>query len=380
MDIRAALIIAVAGLAVAAQVPQQTALGDGSHHQVASLVRGVLARHEAVFSGRFVYRRVTVSTTPEGDTKCADERVRFSLMGDSWALRYTLKGEATLGSSTAGTIASEVVQLNHKGSLVEYSSTNTEIDQEGETRKATQDYATLQTARPVDLDNEPPPYFAGTFWHKKSADYVKNNRSRARFAGVDEIDGVPVSIVEWEVPTEEIFDAFHATNDLLKNGGLLRLYVAPSLGHALPRIEHVAPSGEVHATYESSGFREVAKGLFFPQETSRHTTGTDRVSGFTWRYAFEQIDDVNEPIAEGDFLAVLPEGTDVADLREPGRQGITLSHARESVELPEGPPLLSQVADKRSAWRAWVIGASTVIIVVIVVLAVFRRRGKRSSC
>jgi len=366
------LLFAVADLAIACQMALPMVARGEPGHPVGALVDGVLAREKAVFSGRFVYRRIAVSNAPKGDEVVADEQVQFSLMGDSWALRSTF-------TSGAPSIEARLCQISHNGSLVDYQAVDSSVGKnKGEVRR-TVHCATLRKARPVDQCNEPPPFFAGTLWHKSTARYVEVNQTKARFLGIDEMDGMAVSIIEWEVPAEEIYDAFYAVNDLLKEGGVLRLFVAPDLGYTLPKIEHVAHSGKVQTVYRSRDFREVAEGLFFPREIVQHTNGADGQSGFTWKYVFQRIEGVNEPVDEDEFLVSLPEGTLVADLREPGRRGTILSRPIESDVLPEAPLLSSHEGDPKS-WSGWrvVLLALNIVVVVVVGVWVAGRRWKLS--
>ena len=102
-----------------------------------------------------------------------------------------------------------------------------------------------------------PPLFAGTFWYSTTRDFVKANAAAAKRLGPATVDGVPVEVFEWTVSPAERDKAFHGFNALTRNGGKLRLNVAPSLGHVLPRIEYVGEGGVVAAVFSATEFRKV---------------------------------------------------------------------------------------------------------------------------
>jgi len=352
------------------------AQADPSADTVSSLVAGVLARERAVISGRFVYRRTTISRRVEGERTETGEPVHFTFMGESWTLRQRISGSLDDKMASFRDLEAEMVSVNHKGSLVNYN-----VTKYGKDQNKVSSYSTLENAKAVNEANETPPYFAGTIWHKTTVAYIQRNGDKARLSGTGEVDDVTVDVLEWDVAGADDCDAFYAVNDLLEDGGILRLYVAPDLGYALPKIEHVGRSGEVHAVYRSRDFRRVADGVYFPQETSRQTRGVDSRKGFTWKYTFELIEDVNEPIDEKEFIIELPQGTQVADIRKPGQRGVIIRRSAESDMLPTRLPELAgtQHVGSPSRWRIWLLAVNVVVFLSVLAWFGWRRWKLRAS-
>jgi len=266
--------------------------------QPADLIVGVVARAKAIVSGRITYafksesfvgqKPVNPITLPEVTTSFSDS---------SWADRA--KG-------------SHVVRINHDGYFLEFVQTP---QRDGSVRPG----ATLSPRKPLENRAElnSPPIFAGSFWHREQLRYIEKHANDFGFVETSVIQAVPVTILELPVAAEQAREAFHILPPALKQGGMIRLYIAPQLGFVLPRIEFVAPSNEIAQSYEAMDFSEVAPGIYFPRRIWNETHaagGANRYRGeFTVRGEL-----INEAIPEEDFVVELPIGTRVQDAHEPG--------------------------------------------------------------
>jgi hypothetical protein len=263
---------------------------DSAH----SLVKGVLARCDAVFSGRLKYHMTGAFTNKplHHDCECL-----FTFSWPSWALHYVDEGGGSI--------------VTHKGKRVEFA--RSARDEQGNPRHI------AHVAMPMEIKATwpYPPFHAGTIWHNNTRMYISRNATRARLGGKAQLDGVAVQVIEWDVSSEDRYRAFHLIGPMLQQGGTLRLYVAPQLGFALPLIEHIAPNGKPHQRFSSSEFSEDAPGIYFPR---RFELKTFDATGPTSYLAFDihEVLQLNQPIPDSEFKLSFPKGTSVAD----GRSGV----------------------------------------------------------
>ncbi len=325
------------------------AKSDELHLTPDSLVDGVLARAEAIFSGRFEYR---VTSGDASSTKQPQEtRAGFILSGPSW--RIDDRGF-------------HVESINYRGKYYEVrrtpqpdGSTHTSLE-----IRATQDLFSMAPPRP--------PYFAGTLWHKSTIEYIRLHKSSARVAGEKTIAGIPTSIIEWDISASDKFGAFHAITQPLMNGGVLRLFVAPQLGYALPRVEHVDRQGNVETRFEATGFREVNQGIYMPKFLLYQVFEKGGAPGWYNRYEVVQVDGINQPIPDEAFSTSLPIGTVVADRATNTSHDFVVGNLGGS--LADVDARIENAAQPR--WRvgryAMVVGSAIGILFCITVL-IWRR-------
>ncbi len=244
-----------------------------------NLIAGLLARSTAITSGRFEYHlRVEIAGRVERDSD-----YRFSFSGEDWA---------------ALDLRSRYARVNHGGRLLTYAETP-------------------QGGGRLDIDfsespfkNPPfPPVRAGTLWNSSTGQFVRERASKARLLGDEDVNGVKTLALEWDVDPEEKYLAFRAISGMLKEGGKVRLYAAPQLGHALLRIEHVDRFGTVQDRYDYSEFQEVAPRIHVPKMCRLG------VGDYRQEYCLTKIENINTRLLSDDFILSIPAGTSVQDIR-----------------------------------------------------------------
>jgi hypothetical protein len=255
------------------------------------VVQGVLSRAEAIFSARLEYREQHGFGIPP--KLSLEAKLKASFSGSSWAFRCPSSG----GSAT-----------NHNGKWVGWTKGDP-------TTGAAADYLVIKRPEPVDKTFPPAiPTFAGSFWFQTTKEYVNDHRRDAVLKGPSEANGIPVVVLEWSVPKDSVFKAFEAVGDLTRNGGVLRLFVAPQLGYVLPRVEHVGFGGGVEQRFEASDFVEAAPSIFIPKQFSCQIYNGGK-PGHNVRYEITHLEKVNEVLPEEDFILHVPQGAQVSDQR-----------------------------------------------------------------
>ncbi len=336
-------------------VPQRTTAQSSP-----SAVKGVLGRAEVVFSGDIQYT-LNDQVFLAGGPKYQDAK-HFVFMFPSWIVREEEGGG---------------VQLNHNGKYIEY------------VLNPQPDGAIIRNVvvrRPQSPDDPPPapPFFAGTFWHKRTREFIRDRVRQAHRAGEATIAGVPTIILEWKVSRPELTPAFGGFNDLTQDGGLLRVYAAPSLGYVLPRIEFLGGGGKVMDEYQAEGFHEVAQGLYFPTTMSCNVYNSHGLVQTTL-YRLTAVSHINEPIPDSEFQIDIPRGTTVMDERSgksaliyrTGDVGLPADVASELGDVMSMPP--NSVQANSMAWweilaAGFVAGCVLFALYLIVLPRLYRRR------
>lgn len=343
-------------------------------------VERALARGEAVFSGRMTY---SVASGKSGSGGVPD-RYDFTFSGASWKKVWARDAGTVPRSFSKGVLPpgvdpkavpplsglQELTRVCHRGRMVEYQSVPQD---DGKVRKT----ARVGAGGTVMREEFPPlPQYVGTFWLAETQKYVAENRARGKLKGNDKIGGQDVVVYEWTVPASDISAAFRSFNDQTKDGGLLRAYIAPTLGYAVPRIEHVGVSGKVGAVFEASDFVQY-NGIHFPRSARLQYVGPDGPT-FAIDYKIERVAAVNEAIPDAEFVVLLPVGTEVADARD-GKQSI-IFEVTDPGSIPASLGDVMQV-ERPTAWvRNWKaavgIGVALGVVALAALFAVLRARGR----
>ena len=207
-------------------------------------------------------------------------------------------------------------------------------------------------------------------------------QGEAEIKGRAEVKGVPVVILEWPLPDKKaVGRAFRGYNDLTKDGGKLRVHVAPQLGHALPLIECVATGETIAKRMEAEDFIETAAGIFIPRHFSQHSYDQDGL--VYWEsYQVKSVEKVNEAIPEEDFVIDVPHGAALSDQR--GEHAASYRVGQDVATLPTDlgdviagmpqappPPLLTR-------WTAITVGVG-IGVVLLGAYYMVRRRMRRHA-
>jgi hypothetical protein len=227
---------------------------------------------------------------------------------------------------------------------------------------------------PKSLDHNPrPPIFAGTFWEERTKRFITDHAGQGQRKADQVINGVRCQVWEWPVAHTEVSRAFGGWSDVTKDGGAIRLCVAPELGCVFPRVEHVGVGGASGTRYDSTGFHEVAPGLFLPTVCKVEYCNSKGVMS-TFEYRIEKAEKINEPLPDSDFAIQLPVGTDVFDNRPGHEATYTISEdlplsttGLNNVEVIQPPSVF-----RRN--RAWAITVGAALGVAILAAVWWRRR------
>ncbi len=125
------------------------------------------------------------------------------------------------------------------------------------------------------------------------------------------LEGITVLAVELVLSQSELQYIFVAVPGFLYSGeqSTMRLFVAPSFGYAIPRIEFENSNGRVDAYFEASGFKDCGNGVFFPAKWSRVCHSLPNIGSET--FEFHSVSHINSPLDESAFAIELPKGTKI---------------------------------------------------------------------
>ncbi len=373
-----AAFLLIATLAVAVFCPDREA--GAVETARADLVRGTLARSEAVFSGRFQY---VLTSGTEGSKRTVHYDFIFS--GPSWKRRAResaseiplsfSKAAIKAGIESKATLQGDQVRviLSHRGKGVEYNATPQHDKSIRHTARVVSGEDPLDKMFPV------PPHFVGSFWFASTKAYVEKNLNRAISKPSVDIGGIKTSVLEWEVSEADRYKAFNSSNDITAKGGVLRIYLAPQLGYLIPRIEHIGAGGAIGAVMDASDFFQV-NGIFVPRKAKlQYLNATGK--GFFEQYQITDVKDINEPIEDSAFTIQLPVGTEVADSRS-GKESFFFE-VKEGGGLPEDLfeilGAIPQPPPSRGWWRAVLLGLGIGVVAVLIFLGWRRLRSRRAT-
>ena len=264
-----------------------------------SLTRGCLgfvrASYEALTSGRLEYHLKT--EFPQKHLKLHDSNYKYTFSGNSWLLDFK----------------NDSYDLDHDGKHVQLVASR-QFD------------GTIHRSAHIDLPKRPdedlpcPPFFAGSFWEKCTADFVRRNAAKAQIAS-ENGGGI---IIELEVPASELFAAFRSVSrDRLGHPGLLRLHVAPKFGYCLTRIEQIClidSKKMAYKQFEASDFHRYPNDVWVPWKFSCSQYDDAGKVNFQVNYSILSADLINAKIPNTEFRVVLPGGTNFIDARNPGER------------------------------------------------------------
>lgn len=337
-----ALLVACAALA--------GAHGHACGQSAPKLIDGVIARSTAIVSGKLAY---SYHSQSKGAPAFDEERV-YIFEDVNWAETHPLVSGKRINAN--GYFLDFRASPQPDG-LIEYS-------------------AAMQ--RPESFasrtESNRPPIFAGSLWYQHQLEYLQQHRHRARIAGEKTFDGVKAIQVELDVPAAD-WHAFHFLSPQLKNGGVLRLFVSPELAFAVPRSEHVDPTGLAVVWFEASDFHEQAPGVFFPNRISSASLDAQGVKNFELWYDISPSL-INQPIPPEEFEVDIPIGTSVHDARDPSHvTAFRVTRKSPSVALAELSDRVRGVSQPRRGRTALfvVIGVAGGALFAGALLLAYRR-------
>lgn len=318
-----------------------------------SLVTGVLARAQAIHSGRLVYRLSTQVHGPRPRQAALPFVKEFTFAGDLW---------------TEHARDSSLVLVTRKEFTLRFEKTR---QSDGRIRDVA--VVTAPTSFREKNERDRRPYFAGTFWHQKQLEYVRRNRDRVRLVPNTGRAEANVEVCELDVPAADTASAFAFRTPRLREGGRIRFHVDTSRGFALPLVEIVATDGAVEITYESRDFVRFTDQIYFPRSS---TMKLQAPSGHTetWSYSIAP-ERINEEFPKSAFDFELPAHTQIQDTR--GNK----EAERFELETPTRANTLfgteTSSPDLETPRSRWLIVAVTIVIASALFLAIWRSRKKQ---
>jgi beta-lactamase regulating signal transducer with metallopeptidase domain len=241
--------------------------------------------------------------------KSADKAYRFSIDGEKWILRNPGSLKTTLNSDgrlmvltgdtsdyaiSAEQPANAQLKLNFAGYSPPTNVSKTLVVKYPESPQMSH-MAVLN---------------AGTIWFESTREFIALYADDARVSQQEiatlvpqQVDVAPstttvefrqAQVLEWKVAPDEIEQAFGMTNDLLKSGGILRLWVLPQLGNAIARIEYIDAFDTVQTQFHFHLFKEIVDGIHFPSGVTIET-GAQQLA-----YVVDSVELINQEIPAED--------------------------------------------------------------------------------
>lgn len=318
------------------------------------MVRAAMARRESFFSGRMAFREVVSKGEFSREARGTRRRLVFS--SPDW--RMTLPDSGYAYASFKGNSVALYPEQLRDGS-----------------GKHLLSLATADTMNSRSFTNVP--FFVGSLWWGQTSVFLKANAERAEFRGEEIVEGHQCRIIEVEIKKEE--RAAWTFSDINRNGGFVRMWIAPELGYAIPRVEELGNDRRVAGIYLSSEFKEYTSGLFLPRQC--HCVFYSS-SGATYSHAFRDIEyaDVNGEIPSAAFTIEVSQNTTIADQRGGHEgKGVSVFKAADSEQVNRaGLVGLVSVAPPKEAgwWNTFAIALAGVACLILACIVFRHRLGK----
>lgn len=161
----------------------------------------------------------------------------------------------------------------------------------------------------------------GGIWHAQLRSYLARKRIPAVITGSTNVSDVRCFVVEIPIPASDVLDAFLSVRNrqLLQGGAVLRMFIAPEFGYAVPRYEYLGKEGLIDRTFSCEAFVEYPGHFFFPQsariEYGRSTTQRGRPRTLLMAEV-TKVHSLNEPVDTKLFDVSVPADTVVTDARK----------------------------------------------------------------
>jgi len=307
------LVLLALGLSLAYSLDFACAQGPPNTE---SEIDAILARSRAVFSGRLRYTVNSGFIVQKIQEPAEEFELIFS--GGSSLLKLRVKAsEVPLGVNENGKLKItyppregflEKDTLSHQGRHIVFN-VNPQVNR-----------PVFYSAR-ITYEKEeanPPwprqPLYLGSIWDECTRQFIERVKGKAVRRETAEINGLRCQVFEWVVSAKEKYNAFHSINQLVEEGGWLRLSVFPEYGYVLSRIEFLGKERALFASYESSDFQKTEAGIYIPKRFRLQEYSTEGPAFFI-EYTVHDPIQINQPIPESDFRIMLPVGTEITDSR-----------------------------------------------------------------
>lgn len=325
------------------------------------MINGILRRASAVTTGRFRYAVSSNSQRDRGSTM-GPQTIVLSIAGDDWIARY--------GDSAN-------VLMNRGGKSVRFY--QADAADGSQTSRALHVEAPEDLAQVVHRDRELIVSRAGTLWHPEQAEFVNRHRSRARWLGKRTVGTTETVAVEWQVLADDFGDAMlHIPQAIAQQRrGILRLYVAESLNHALPKIEYLTDDGIARFEIACTDWHPDHDGLFFPKHMAVRDFNAKGV--VSTEFEIFEVSHINEELPRDSFELSIPEGTRVRDSRPGEAEAVFVLQEQEQFEKLNQSLSGSLVPPGWPSWRIVCMVINALVLVVVGFAWILRTRRSRDG-
>lgn len=324
-------------------------------------VEGVMSRAESFVSGSFAYR-LRWGHRPD-DEPLYDGGGRYAFMGDSWT-HWFLNKEGQFVNPT----------MTHEGRHLILSGTP---QRDSGTMAHSLQIREELTRQFRFSDPHTYAFNVGTILFPHTIAFIRSHVSEAQYIGTDTVDGSPVQVLEWSVPSTDIAAFVMLLPAITNEGGLIRVFTSPELGFAIPKYQCTGPDGTIAYEVIASDFFEASPGFYLPRST--HLQSYAPEEGYYVMIDITDATSVNGVVPESEFKFEIPIDTFVSDSRA-GNQISYQANTILSTDSLEG--WLAETREARhppnqprdSTWRLIVVG-NVVAVVIFGCVVFFRRRG-----
>ncbi len=282
---------------------------DGPSQEIIRLIQGAVGRSSAVTSLKLKYRYRSEAFRKRGEDPVTERMdLAITVRGNDWIVKY--------GDSANFRMKRNQASVKYYEVLRRYGDDETSQDEGVTTRQSSLHLIAAETYQSLIHEHacHAGPRL-GTFWFPEQAAFIEQQQLQVVDKGTEHLGPIETHVLEWDVAALDLDAAMVLIPDEIARSrrGKLRIYIAPKLGYALPRIEYATLEGKVVQQFEASQFVPVNASLFFPREALCRTVYREQAD--VSRFEISEITDVNQEISDGEFSINVPELTYVRDSR-----------------------------------------------------------------
>lgn len=319
------------------------------------MLDAIVARGATIFSARIEFEVTSIIKRGEREVVDQSDQYVLTISGDDWILRYDDSPNFT---------------MNFNDSSIRFYQTESE---------KTGIYRSLQMSAPETIDDALGSSYAfsvarhGTLWYRRQIEFVDRQRHRAKQQPGKPIDGHSTFVFQWRVGEMDLDDAIVVVPQSIRKdlAGYLKLYAAPSLGYALPRIDYVTIDGQLTRRIESSDFIELEDELYFPKFTRliAYAQGERHITDFK----VSKIEYVNQDLPKEEFAVQIPPDTRVRDSRPGTPQAVFHLGNQKGIDAVAQIVEGSDSRSNRFSLRVGCLVANGLLVFLLVVVWVRRQ-------